>query len=188
MAEQLWFAVLFTAGMAGFWWLVRRGEAPPTVGAEGVAFRYPVGVAYVGWAFLALATVFIGWMATAFGVESEGDRWALAAVAALCALPGLAFVAAHRREWARLTETGIEVRGLFASEAERLRWADVERVSFGRGWGALAFRAIDGRTVRVSGFFQGADYLAEAIGRRLPDRGGPEAARELLDFRRQFGG
>lgn len=180
MAGLVAYSVLF----AGAMWLVLRGtEAEPIPEAGAFVLRYARGLLAFGAFSLLAGLVIVGWGAVAFGIESAEDLWSLVGLAVFFGGIGLAFVAAYRREWVRVTLDGIESQSLLASEPVRIAWSDVERVRFGRVSGLLTVIARDGRRARVSALMVGADHLGDLVEERYPRRGGPEAARALRAFR-----
>lgn len=180
----------FRALDRGLAWSLRHGLGdPPQPDGEALVLRHPVGVAVAGGATLLIGAVVVGaFYVLMGGVQRPGEEWRYLGMAGLFVVPGVWSLAAYWREWARLRPDGIEARGLLAAAPVRMRWAEVERVSFGRLSLGLVFRAADGRTARVSGFFRGADLLPDLVEAHLPDRGGPEAAAALRAYRRQVHG
>ena len=177
-------AVAFSALFAGaMWWLFADTEAAPVAEGDGFVLRYGRGVVGMGWMCIGLGIAVLVWV-----LRSGGDLPTNPLSESLAALffagLGLVFLAADRREWTRVTLDGIEGKGLFASEPVSIAWEDVERVRFGRMSGYLRVTSHDGRHVRASALMVGVDDLGSLVARRFPDRGGPEAAKQLRTYRR----
>lgn len=174
------FALLFSMGMA---LLFRSTEAAPREEQGTFVLRYPHALAVFGWMVLGLGTVLIGVMANRLGIHAAEGVLSLGGLVAFFGAASAFLLGSYRREWVRLSLDAIDGRGVLARRPVRIRWEEVERVQFSGFTGWLTLRAGDGRRVRASALLVGSSHLADLIERRLPRRGGPEAARRLRNYR-----
>ena len=150
-----------------------------------MVLRYSRALAWFGAAFVAFG-VGVGVVFWVVQPADFGTPAGLLAVFVVLCLPGLAFIAVQRRECVRVGLDGLEAHGAFG-RVHRLRWAEVERVTFGATMSALTFHGPDGSKLRASAYYVGVIALADMVERRLPSRGGVQAVRQLRAFRGSWG-
>lgn len=164
------------------WWLLRGGDAEAPVEDGALVLRYPASFAAFGVLIALTGVGLVALVSFTSGLDLDREGPAVAAVVLMFGIPGVVVIAIQRREIVRIRLDGIESRGAFG-RVRQLAWSDVRRVSFGRMMSALSFHGVDGTNLRVSMYLVGTAALADIVERRLADRGGHEAVRELRSFR-----
>ena len=180
------FAVLFPLGM---WAVFRFSRRPPELDGEATTLRHGPAVAVLGWVSVGLGVLMLGGVAVgSVSGELPAVIVATGGVGLALGLGGAWLLAAHRREYVRLSQGEIEGRSGWAGGPVSIRWEEVDSARFRPLAGYLVLRSQDGRVVRVSPLLHGSSELAALLERRVHATGVAEAARAFRQYQAAYGG